>query len=126
MLIRDQHNGEGGGGASKRLSLKVSLDPAESLTALNGARHGVLTEGATAEVKLRSLVNEKLTCVPKNYKVGEAAHKGFFRSDQVTISKVDIDLQQQMKPYIYEIGSADEEEFDGDQRKRKGGVMDYT
>ena len=86
MLVRDLDG--------RRLSLKVNMDTAESLSVLGGARHGVITENAkNGEMKLRSLVNDKLTCVPKNYKVGEAARSGFFRSEEVTISKVDIDLQ---------------------------------
>ena len=87
MLVRDLEG--------KRLSLKVNLDLGESLTVLEGARYGVITESAkNGDFKMRSLVNDKLTCVPKNYKVGEVARSGFFRSDEVTISKVDIDLQQ--------------------------------
>ena len=53
--------------------------------------------------------------MPKNYKVGEAARSGFFRSEEVTIKKVDIDLQQQMKPYIYEIRAADDYPGDEDE-----------
>ena len=123
MLVRDKEG--------KRLSLKVNIDQAESLKMESGARHGVITENtATKELKLRSLVNEKLTCVPKNYKVGESTRSGFFRSDHQTISKVDIDLQHQMKPYIYDIRSQDDfsdepHEYDA-LRSRKGGPLNQT
>jgi hypothetical protein len=106
MLFRDLEG--------KRVSLKVNIDKEASMTPEGGAGQGVITENTnTGELRLRSLVNDKLNCVPKNYKVGEAARSGFFRSEEVTIKKVDIDLQQQMKPYIYEIKGADD--YPGDE-----------
>jgi hypothetical protein len=108
MLFRDLEG--------KRVSLKVNIDKEASLTDEGGAGQGVITENANnGELKLRSLVNERINCVPKNYKVGEAARSGFFRSEEVTIKKVDIDLQQQMKPYIYEIRAADDYPGDEDE-----------
>ena len=111
MLFRDLEG--------KRVSLKINIDKEASLTDEGGAGQGVITENANnGELKLRSLVNERINCVPKNYKVGEAARSGFFRSEEVTIKKVDIDLQQQMKPYIYEIRAADDylgDEDEGDE-----------
>ena len=57
---------------------------------------------------------------------------GFFRDEQVTIAKVDIGLQEQMRPYVYELRGEDGNNSDSDEnfggfidpkKRRKGGNL---
>ena len=64
----------------------------------------IITENVkTGQKKVGYHVDEKILCKPKNYKVGDAIKNGFFRSDHQTISKVDIDLNAQYRPYFYDL-----------------------
>ncbi len=124
MLMRDTEG--------KRVSLKVSLGEVDIS---RGFKQGIITENEKkAELKLRTIITDTMACVPKNYKVGESAKTGFFRDEQVMISKVDIGLHEQMKPFVYELrgegeqnnSDSDENNFGGfidPKRKRKGGSL---
>ena len=80
MLMRDTEN--------RRVSLKVNFVKQQMM------QQGVITEksGRSNVFQLESMISESLQCVPRNYKVGESTRSGFFREEQTTINKVNIDL----------------------------------
>ena len=97
MLMRDTDD--------RRASLKVTMGEQGH----EEGRHAVMQERG-AKLAMRCVVDEKLTCLPRNYKVGEGAKSGFFRT--VEIPKVNVDFAEQMKPYIYELHHDDDEDSD--------------
>ena len=110
MLMRDADN--------RRVSLKVT-----ALGTQLNLLQGVLTEkAARGSLQLQSTVSECLQCVPKNYKVGESARTGFFRDEQTTIPKVNIDLHEQMRPYVYELGN--DHNSPDEEGRQAGGLID--
>ena len=80
----------------KRVILKMSGPMLETTKSHQDSEEGGVSlacldeKVSTGSMRVSGIINSRITCLPKIYKVGDIARSGFQRSDEVKISKVDI------------------------------------